>query len=253
MISDKTVNFSGSDSQELFEQNLKSKPLNWYYRNRPITYSYNSFGHRTKSPDDIDFDNYILFIGDSHTEGVGLELETTYPYCTAKQLSMDYYNLGLGGTGIDYMLHNTINWLATYPSPKYISFFWSDVARYLVYNEKDNTFLSIHANSDKRLEEEKMLVYGEMSGHFYTSSKLALQTLDYICDTKNIPRSHISMYNNCYHNNSLITIIKFKFTDHARDGHFGIETHDIVTNFLCNDYKNKYSNATVNSTTRGQI
>jgi DNA polymerase III alpha subunit len=51
--------------------------------------------------EDIDLNNYILFIGCSHTEGIGLELQTTYPYLVSEELKCDYYNLGLGGTGID--------------------------------------------------------------------------------------------------------------------------------------------------------
>ena len=47
---------------------------------------------------DDDQDNYILFIGCSHTMGVGLELEKTYPHILSEKLKMDYYNLAVPAT-----------------------------------------------------------------------------------------------------------------------------------------------------------
>ena len=40
---------------------------------------YNTSGFRmSKELDDIDLDNYCLFLGSSHTEGVGVEIEQRY-------------------------------------------------------------------------------------------------------------------------------------------------------------------------------
>ena len=71
----KTVNFLGfTDSEERYLESIKTQPNDWYYKDRSFTYSYNEYGHRSKNISDIDLDNYILFTGCSHTEGVGLEL-----------------------------------------------------------------------------------------------------------------------------------------------------------------------------------
>ena len=93
---------------------------------------YNSFGHRCKEIADLDFDNYVLFAGCSHTVGVGVTVKQSYPYRVAKKLKCDYYNLGLGGGGIDAVEHNLLAWFTLYDKPpKYIFCEWPDYARYM--------------------------------------------------------------------------------------------------------------------------
>ena len=67
---------------------------------RPTDENNNFTGERAQ---EIILNNYILFTGCSHTKGVGLALEDTYPYLLAQKLNCDYYNLALGGTGQDVM------------------------------------------------------------------------------------------------------------------------------------------------------
>ena len=40
------VSFSGSDTKELFEHNLKTQTNDWYYRTDQISYVRNNIGHR---------------------------------------------------------------------------------------------------------------------------------------------------------------------------------------------------------------
>jgi len=93
---------------------------------------YNRFGHRCKDIADLDFDNYVLFAGCSHTEGVGVTLKQSFPYKVAKKLKCDYYNLGVGGGGIDAVEHNLLAWFTLYDKPpKYIFCEWPDHARFM--------------------------------------------------------------------------------------------------------------------------
>ena len=84
------TSFTGSDDAERFEKNLTQLPKDWIYRTKEIIYNYNSLGFRCKEPNELDFDNYVLFTGCSHTEGVGLALEDTYPYKIAEHLKTDF-------------------------------------------------------------------------------------------------------------------------------------------------------------------
>lgn len=133
-----TVNFSGHDSKERYEKNLKVEPSDWYYRNVEITYHRNSLGHRCKNIEDLDTSNYILFAGCSHTEGIGLELETSYPYILSKKLNCDYYNLSVGGTGNDVIAHNILAWVASVkPKPKALVIQWTADSRFItIDNDK---------------------------------------------------------------------------------------------------------------------
>lgn len=122
--------WNSGDNEESLQRNLISMPDDWPYRTNPITYTINSLGHRSKEIEDLDLDNYILCTGCSHTEGIGLALETTYPHVLADLLKCDYYNMGIGATGIDVTLHNLIVWFSTVPKkPKAVIIQWPDFTR----------------------------------------------------------------------------------------------------------------------------
>ena len=112
--------FIPGDNYDDFQKNCEKMPDDWYYRNVTITYDINRLGFRFKQPEHIDFDNYILFTGCSHTEGVGLELEKSFPYLISTHYKMDYVNLAASGTGIDILEYNLLTWLSKYKKPKLI-------------------------------------------------------------------------------------------------------------------------------------
>ena len=112
-VSNVAYKFVGGDSNAQFNKNSAAQPSDWYYHNKTLTYSFNNQGHRSKNFENIDQDNYILVTGCSHTMGVGLELEKTYPYIVSKELGVDYYNLAVPATGIDVVEYNLLTWFFT--------------------------------------------------------------------------------------------------------------------------------------------
>ena len=171
--------FSGHDSLELLNNNLKTKPLDWYYRDKDISYNYNSLGHRSKNINSINLDNYILFVGCSHTEGVGIAIEDSYPYLIAQALNCDYYNLSVGGSGIDTMMHNLNMWLAVIEKrPKHIIWQWPEPSRYLSY---DKNIIGAHGMWQRDPTIMNFILAGDMSGYFSARLRLAeifLEKLD---------------------------------------------------------------------------
>jgi hypothetical protein len=177
--------FSGGDHEKLFIHNLKTQPDEWYYRNRSITYEINNLGHRCKNIDDIDLDNYILFTGCSHTEGIGLELEKTFPYLTANDLGMDYYNLALGGSGIDVMTHNLIMWIHTVKKlPKALIIMWPETTRYAHLDETDKV-LHLELPSTINADSKKFMVMGDKLNFFETVRCMSEKIINaaYTCKT----------------------------------------------------------------------
>ena len=246
------IYFTGSDTRKLFLQNVKKMPDDWYYRSADISYVYNKHGHRCKEIDDLDFDNYILFSGDSHTEGVGLELEKTYSFKTAKSLNSDYYNLGLGGTGLDYMMHNLLVWLSKFPKPKYICLYFSDYTRFLRSEDGLIETFTESGSWDTDNDVETMLVAGENCGFFHTRFNLFCLQLKNLLNFYNVPYTNISLvYSN-------IPNLNFKVFERnqkcvARDlQHAGIDTHNIITDYLVSYYNDKYLDARDNNYSRGQ-
>jgi hypothetical protein len=127
-----TLKWAGSDTLENFVKNKKNMPYNWYYNTNSFTYERNSLGHRSKEIKDLDFDNYILFVGCSHTEGIGVRKEDTFPEILSGKLKCDYYNMGLGGTGMDVTMHNLIIWFSVFSKkPKAVVIQWPDFTRVL--------------------------------------------------------------------------------------------------------------------------
>jgi hypothetical protein len=90
------------DTLDLFKQNLKNNPndntLN-YYLNNPIIYSLNNYGFRTY--DDFNSKDYgNVFLGCSHTFGLGHHLENIWSYKLNEFVGGKFWNLSVGGSGI---------------------------------------------------------------------------------------------------------------------------------------------------------
>lgn len=138
------------DYEYTFQENLKKYPeYLQYYIDNPIDYDVNKQYFRST----FDFKpekrkKVNLFLGCSHTFGIGLHWEHTWPFLLSKHIKGDIINLGIPGGGME----------ATYITfKKYINFY--DVqnvfhlqpiyARYLVFDEsKLNTFLPHHIDKE---------------------------------------------------------------------------------------------------------
>jgi hypothetical protein len=176
--------FTGGDSKNQFERHLITQPDDWYYRNTAITYQFNDNGHRCKNIEDVDLDNYILFTGCSHTMGIGLELEKTYPYLVSKRLGYDYYNLAIPATGIDVVEYNLLTWWATIEKkPKYVFVQLPDHSRFVSYFAQYDHLVERGTWSidDRDL---RFIVNGEDSGFFHARKILHLNNIK---NTVNVP------------------------------------------------------------------
>lgn len=174
--------FLGGDFEHTFEENLLTCPEDWYYRTHPITYSFNSLGHRSKNIKELDLENYILFIGCSHTTGIGLELEKTFPDIVSRKLGCDYYNLSLPGTGIDVLEYNLLTWFATVKErPKIVCVQWPDHSRYMSYNP-EYSHMSERGTWDTEKDNIALVVNAEDSGLFYARKRLAVNLINNVVD-----------------------------------------------------------------------
>jgi hypothetical protein len=239
------VAFSGSDTKELYVQNLKSKPNDWYYRANPISYVRNMHGHRCSEIEDIDLDNYILFSGCSNAEGIGLELEKTYPYLVSKALKCDYYNLGIGGTGIDVLAYNLITWFSTVKQkPKLVIIQWSHHARFMSKVPSDPEQHSYYPFGpwSKEVEAGRFLLAGHDIGFFDTRRTMMYNLIKNVI---NCPIIEITPPNLKFNNEAvLITSIK---NDYARDQlHSGIFSNikhaNIIIDIIKDKYKHEFNN-----------
>lgn len=223
-----TQSFTGGDSQELFEEHLLSQPDDWYYRTANISYIHNDNGHRCKNISEVNLDNYVLFTGCSHTEGIGLELEKSYPYLTSHGLGYDYYNLAVSATGIDVVEHNIIVWLSTVKKkPKIIFIQWPDYTRFLSANPEYKTFIPHGTWTEEDLS-NRVIVNGDLSGAFAARRQLAQKNIQNVAG--NIPIIGIMMTNLVIYNSHCVY---FRMSDKARDlSHAGMKSHQELADQL---------------------
>ena len=129
-----TLDFCGSDDKELFEQNLKTQPQDWYYRTHPVKYTLNSLGYRTKEFDDIDWKESIVIFGCSIVFGTGVTDEHTIPYFLEQLSGRPVINMGVAGSSIQNALHNSIILNdSKYPTPKAVVYSFADLRRFQLY------------------------------------------------------------------------------------------------------------------------
>jgi hypothetical protein len=161
--------FTGNDSLEKYNESLNVMPEDWYYKNNPIEYHRNNLGHRCKDIEEIDLTNYFLVAGCSHTDGIGLHLEDTYPYLLSKELGCDYYNLSLGGSGIDVLSYNLLTWVAKIKQkPKFLILQIPNIIRYCTVEEQIN----VHGSWAEQADKNEFLILGGQIKYFSSQQTL---------------------------------------------------------------------------------
>lgn len=106
------------DTQALFEQNLKTQPDDWYYRTHTIGYRFNSNNYRCPEWTDIVWEDSWVMLGCSIVEGVGLAHEDCLPGQLAQVLNEPVINLGVGASGHDVTMFNSIRLIKQGIRPK---------------------------------------------------------------------------------------------------------------------------------------
>ena len=105
-----TVQWYPSDTKDLFQEHISDSTmrslmskLGWCDQDgypTEVNYHLNKNGHRCKNLDG-DIGKGILFIGCSHTFGVGLNQQDTFAYKVAEHFNKECFNYGLPGKGLD--------------------------------------------------------------------------------------------------------------------------------------------------------
>lgn len=161
------------ESEEKYQDNLLSQPIDWEYRTKKIRYKYNSLGHRSCELHELPKD-YLLFSGCSFTEGIGLKLEDTYSHIVANKLGLGYYNLGLGGSCPSISVKNVITFLSKFMHnmPKSIIIQWPYFFRYYrvvpyLHIEHDTP----HRTKDNDLSETYKVLLQNNDAYMYNISE----------------------------------------------------------------------------------
>ena len=136
------VYFTNTDTEELFNENLKTMPQDWRYRTKDVSYKLNSSGYRTKEWKDIDWKNSIVLFGCSYVFGVGLAEDETVAYHLEQLTGKTVVNIGYSGGSNDLSLINCANMINNFDYPLAVVFNWTYMDRF-VYFIDENAFQTI--------------------------------------------------------------------------------------------------------------
>ena len=117
---DGTSLWFGTDTLYQFQDNLRQGHIpEDYQQPECITYKFNSQGFRTSELSSYTHNEFLLALGCSYTQGVGLRQSETWCEILANNLDIQCMNLALGGTGVDYVYYQTLAYVRTNrPTPK---------------------------------------------------------------------------------------------------------------------------------------
>lgn len=225
-VAGKTLRWFGSDDQQNYHQNLmhKSQDLEahgWIHSEQKILYKFNSHGFR-----DIEFDDRPagLALGCSHTMGVGIQEQHTWPRQLAKKLAMHVWNLGIGGASLDCCFRVIDHYIEVL-EPKFVILQIPSSSRYEIYQGRWVTISA--ANTDIPSDLAGFFKYWFAYDENYTTqTKRNTLAIRQRCQEKSIPL--------------LIAQPKLPSDGTARDlMHPGLQAHTTFTDYLYSE-KHQY-------------
>lgn len=250
-------NFIETDTESDYIINKEKIGHSWYYYEKEIVYEYNSWGYRSKDFTELK-DDYILTFGCSFTEGIGLCYDDLWSTKMSKKLNYDVLNLGMGGTGPDFTMYNSILYhnfiLQNGKIPKLVIYQWSFTERtsyFFIDNKTDKIYQELFSlsypekyyppNSKYYLDWHKYS-FLENKGEMIKQSNISSLICNNIWRSLNVPvinwtwgkdftLTHKDQFNNNLTIHRIQDDTKIKARDCAHNGHVG---QDIVVNFLLN-------------------
>jgi hypothetical protein len=180
-----------TDTKERYDQNLKDNynlldQFGWV--DSTISYQFNSLGFRSE---EFTKSDNAVFLGCSHTVGVGLPLENTWPYYVSQALNLKCYNLGIGGGSLDLAFRLSY-YLLKELQPKFVFLLCPGRFRMELFEGNDLiSFLPANSDGHKKLNYFYKCYLENDYNHFLNQQKniLAIKTL---CNDLNIKFIYIN-------------------------------------------------------------
>lgn len=150
----KTINYTENDKPQLWRKawHKRNAEKTEYYNKQTeqkITYSLNTWGYREQEWNSIDWNNSFVFIGCSHTFGVGVAYEKTLPKLMQEKLGAYCVNLGIPGGNNYFSMINSAKLINAGIRPKGVFYQHTYPTRW--FDFKDDILNPVNAN-DKGYE-----------------------------------------------------------------------------------------------------
>jgi len=168
------VKWIGTDTYETF---IKNQPPN--YTEDSIIYDFNSHGFRTQEFELNSNKKNVLFLGCSHTMGVGLRDTEVWAHHVSQffdKTEYNCYNLGIGGGSSDTvarLLTNSINYI----HPKLVFILWPPLIRFERYCQPEHYAWVIHEVLAQQSRDIVNLYTDAQCYNLYCKNKLVVDLL----------------------------------------------------------------------------
>ena len=131
-----TPEWCSSDSQELYEKNLRIQPQDWMWRTRKVRYTLNSVRYRCPEWDTIDWAQSIVIFGCSQVFGIGVDDSDTISKILSDLVKIPVINLGISGSSMIFSYHNALQYFAgNRPTPRAAINLWTSCSRTTMYQK----------------------------------------------------------------------------------------------------------------------
>lgn len=205
-----SVDFFGSDSESVFQQNKLKQSNDWHYRNQPIVYRFNKQGFRSSLDyDSVDWNNTVVILGCSNMMGVGLAENETLDYHIKTNTGLDVINLAVSGSSIDVSLYNATVLKRKANEVKAIIIGWTNPERFLTFDS--NNIPTTHGAWDCMSVSDFKYFEHFMSG---AATHARYKKLIFNELWKNVPTLEFTFFENA---NEALGCDFYRIEDYARD------------------------------------
>lgn len=184
----RVLRWEGTDSQELFDRRMTlSEPreqLEKFGWSDPdcISYSFNSQGFRD---DEFNNDPAGLALGCSFTQGVGIDLDSTWHRQLSNMLDMRIWNLGVGGSATDTAYRLAEYWI-THLNVKFVTMCVPDAHRFEIWRYGIPLALTHNNTSLPELNDFKKVYWGDDQNSNINQTKNLL-AIKQLCAQAGVP------------------------------------------------------------------
>jgi hypothetical protein len=142
----------------MFEMNK----INFDINDKSVYYKYNDKGFRCDNFDSYESKNKIIFAGCSEGEGIGSNIEESWPYIIFnylknKNIVDNFYNLSVDNFGFQKIISNCLAYIDNFDSPDYIIILFPEITRQISWNKDTNSFY-VEWNDVNQIHIEKNLI-----------------------------------------------------------------------------------------------
>jgi hypothetical protein len=221
--------WSCSDTASKYQRNLELQPADWLWRTKPVHYNLNSQKYRAPEWDTVDWNNSIVFFGDSMVYGVGVDEEDTITHQLSLLTGLPVINLGQSETGLGFYWANAVILKEAKIKPKAVCYVWPDRIRQTEYLSDTKTLNYGPWNFDKSW----MLPLATHNKHNYHWAKFMIRNLRLMWDC---PIAEGQWYDSMSFTGAQL----LPFNDYARDmEHTGPESHKLSASIFSSQLEGK--------------